>query len=145
MSEQAPPVSAQNRNGTAPGRPFAPGNRANPGGRPKSFGALIRQQTDDGAELVAIALEIVRARRKPVKYRLQALEFLADRGWGKPVQEVDARVSHTSGLLVFDYAAAVAGLVPPPPAAGPDRHRLPPGPPEGAGDGPPLGEDPDGW
>jgi len=62
------------------------GVSGNPGGKPKSFGALIREQTGDGAELVAIALEIVRARRKPVKYRLQALEWLADRGWGKVVQ-----------------------------------------------------------
>jgi hypothetical protein len=81
-------------------RPFQPGNRANPGGRPKSFGALVRQQTADGAELVTIALEIVRARRKPLKYRLQALEWLADRGWGKPVQSHEV-TGADGGAVVF--------------------------------------------
>src|SRR5262245_51818379 len=66
---------------------WGPGQSGHPSGRRKSFVHLVREQTQDGAELVAIALEIVRARRKPVKYRLQALEWLADRGWGKVTQE----------------------------------------------------------
>jgi hypothetical protein len=80
-------VPAQNRNGTAPGRPFLPGNRANPGGRPRGFGALIREQTGDGAELVTFALDVLRGhKRAPIRTRLQALAWLADRGWGSVTQ-----------------------------------------------------------
>ena len=87
MSQLPAVVPAQNRNGTAPGRPFLPGNTANPGGRPKGFGALIRAETRDGAELVAFALEVLRGqRRAPMRLRLQALAWLADRGWGSVTQ-----------------------------------------------------------
>ena len=63
--------------------------------------------------------------------------------YGRRVQEVEARVVHEIPLA-FDYAAAAAELVAPALAAGSNGHRLPPGPPEVPGDGPPLGEDPDG-
>jgi transposase len=63
--------------------------------------------------------------------------------YGRRVQEVDARVVHEIPLA-FDYAAAAAELVAPALAAGPNGHRPPPGAPQVPGDGPPLGEDPDG-
>jgi hypothetical protein len=65
-------------------RPFPPGVSGNPSGRAKGFAAYIRQQTDDGRELVEFALDVLRGKRRaPVKVRLEALAWLADHGWGK--------------------------------------------------------------
>lgn len=68
---------------------FAPGQTGNALGRPRGTGglaSLIRAETLDGTELVAFALKILRGRRQEPRLRLQALEWLADRGWGKATQ-----------------------------------------------------------
>jgi hypothetical protein len=77
---------AENSVGTAGLRAFAfrPGN---PGGRPKSFAAYVREQTADGRELVDFVLAVLRGRKRaPMKVRLEAATWLADRGWGTPRQ-----------------------------------------------------------
>jgi hypothetical protein len=111
----AGPVDApQKKEGASPPPPardaqgrLLPGHSGNPGGRPKGFANLIREQTEDGAELVRIALETLRGtlqRREwmgasegplevvttpSVKDSLDALKWLADRGWGKAVETVE--------------------------------------------------------
>ena len=80
------------------GRGFLPGRSGNPGGRPKGLAALVREQTKDGMELVALQLKIMRGqlvvertdqygdtyKQTPsIKDRQKAVEWLADRGWGK--------------------------------------------------------------
>lgn len=87
----------QNRGGN--GR-FLPGNRANPGGRPKGLAALIRQRTGDGAELVEFALKILRSRSQDARLRLQAMEWLADRGFGRAVQSHEV-TGEGGGAVVF--------------------------------------------
>lgn len=63
---------------------FPPGVSGNPGGRPKGLRSMIREQTGDGAELVAFALAVLRGKRRAMmKQRLEALYWLADRGFGK--------------------------------------------------------------
>lgn len=62
---------------------FAPGNSANPGGRPKGLAHLVRDHTRDGAELVEFMLRILRSKRQPVRVRMEAVAWLADRGFGK--------------------------------------------------------------
>lgn len=75
---------AENSARAAPGRPFLPGQSGNPGGRPKGLRSLIREQTGDGAELVAFALDVLRGKRRAMmRQRLEALYWLADRGFGK--------------------------------------------------------------
>ena len=73
------------------GRPwlFKPGQTGNAGGRPKGLAQLVRQETKDGAELVAFMLRILRGRKQPTRYRLEAAAWLADRGFGKAVQQLD--------------------------------------------------------
>lgn len=85
---------AENRDETAAplalrGRPFLPGNSANPGGRPKGLAALVREQTKDGAELVRFMLGVLRGRKTPLRYRLEAAAWLADRGFGKALQQLE--------------------------------------------------------
>jgi hypothetical protein len=76
-----------------PGRPFRPGESGNPGGRPKGIAALVRDQTADGQELVVFMLAILRNPRRPPALRMQAATWLADRGFGRPVQQLDATMA----------------------------------------------------
>jgi hypothetical protein len=73
------------------GRPFQPGTSGNPAGRPKGFAGLIREQTGDGAKLVTFALRVLDGEipGTTIQHRLEALQWLADRGWGKPVQSME--------------------------------------------------------
>lgn len=90
------------------GRPFPKGVSANPGGRCKAAGAIarmIRDRTDDGAELVEFALAVMRGRppdpdptgKRPTlvnvpddpRSRMHALQWLSDRGLGKALEDID--------------------------------------------------------
>ncbi len=67
-----------------------PGQSGNPGGRPRGLAALVREQTNDGKELVDLMLSILRGElvidgNEPThRERMAAAEWLADRGFGKP-------------------------------------------------------------
>ena len=88
-------MSAENSGITAlrpaGGRPFVPGLSGNPGGRPKGLAALVREETLDGRELVAFMLNVLRGRRKgtTLKLRMEAAAWLADRGFGKALQQLE--------------------------------------------------------
>jgi len=62
---------------------FRPGQSGNPGGRPKGLAALVKAETGDGAELVAFMLRVLRGRRQPLRLRMEACAWLADRAFGK--------------------------------------------------------------
>ena len=65
-----------------------PGSTANPRGRPPrgfSFAEAVRERVDPEV-LITRALEILDGADK--KLALQAAKFLADRGWGKPIETV---------------------------------------------------------
>jgi hypothetical protein len=76
------------------GRPFPPGNSANPGGRPKlpedvkHVRELARQYTTDALDGLVDAL---RNGSGPAK--VAAANALLDRGWGKPTQDLDVNVN----------------------------------------------------
>jgi hypothetical protein len=112
---------AQNSNGSAAsphGRPFPKGVSGNPGGRPKGLVHRIREETGDGAELVAYMLGVFRDEREPTRTRIEAATWLADRGYGKPTQpqalELLARdpeplpeIRHENRFTLKDVAATL--------------------------------------
>jgi hypothetical protein len=62
---------------------FLPGVSGNPGGRPKAIVARIREQTNDGAELVDFLVQVVRDETEPTRVRIEAAGELLDRGFGR--------------------------------------------------------------
>lgn len=78
-------MSAENSNGTAPGRPFKPGQSGNPGGRPKGIAAIARKHTDKAMEVLTEAMNSADERVK-----IAAAKEILDRGYGKaPVFTAD--------------------------------------------------------
>lgn len=77
------------------GKPFAPGNSANPGGRPKKTEeefALIEACKKKAPEALEVILEIMQ-RGQSEKTRLSAAIAVIERGYGKPKQEQDLNLS----------------------------------------------------
>lgn len=89
--------------GNHAGREFKPGNRANPGGRPKGLARKVREMFgDEGETLLAYAGAVMSGYVVSVHPQTQArsyekvsvadrtamLKILLDRGWGKPPEFV---------------------------------------------------------
>jgi hypothetical protein len=92
---------------------FQPGRSGNPGGRPAGLAALVRAETAiggvEGAELVAFMLSVLRGKRKaPLRLRMEAAAWLADRGFGKvpvPLEHGNAGGQPLRFTLVLAAAA----------------------------------------
>ena len=84
---------------------FQPGSAGNPGGRPKSFANYIRTLSLDGEKLVDKVWSILQHPKgkglQAQKLQLDCIEWLADRGWGKAVQNVEhtGQIIHAWDLL----------------------------------------------
>lgn len=108
---------------------FKTGTCTNPGGRPKGFAAMVRDKTHSGLELVEIALKVMRGKlmverisydqdgnervtkeSPAIKDRLQALQWLADRGWGKSMETIALANPDGTNLISPDMLAAAALL-----------------------------------
>ena len=71
---------------------FAKGVSGNPGGRPTGLASAIRERTHDGEDLVDFYLAVwkgekVFGRIYTKDQSLEAARWLADRSWGKAVQQ----------------------------------------------------------
>jgi hypothetical protein len=80
--------------------PFEKGQSGNPGGRPR---ALIEVQTaarEHTATAVATLARIAGDESAPHAAQIAAAIALLDRGWGRPMQAVEARVDVTLEELV---------------------------------------------
>lgn len=71
-------------------RMWKPGQSGNPGGRPLSLMHLAREKTDDGVKLIDFALNVLTGQITGAKVsdKIECMKFLADRGWGKPIQPI---------------------------------------------------------
>jgi hypothetical protein len=68
------------------------GQSGNPKGRASAgakFARVIRSRTNDGQALLEFALEVMEGKHgAELSDRIDALKWLADRGWGKAVETV---------------------------------------------------------
>ena len=84
---------------------FAKGVTGNPGGRPKGLAAYIREQTNDGEDLVNKVMHILQHPNgkglAAQKLQLECIQWLADRGFGKASQLVahTGVISHSENVL----------------------------------------------
>jgi hypothetical protein len=107
-------AATENRSEIVPAPPakpwlFKPGNSANPGGRPKGLAELVRRETKDGAELVRFMLGVLRGRKQPLRYRLEAAAWLADRGFGKALPQMELSGPGAEPLTIrIEYAEEAA-------------------------------------
>lgn len=72
--------------------PWVKGQSGNAKGAPRRSNALarvVRQKTRDGEELVEFALEMLRNEKMDPAHRIDARNWLADRGWGKAVEHIE--------------------------------------------------------
>lgn len=71
------------------GKPFLPGNNANPGGRPRLPLELKARCQSLTPEAVDVWCTIMRDERARSSDRIRAAENIVDRGYGRPTQAVE--------------------------------------------------------
>ena len=94
-------TTSENSISTAVGRPFPKGVSGNPGGRPRGLASYVREKTCDGTEIVDLMVSVMRGETvdgaKPrLRDRMDAATWLSDRGFGRPVNQVESRSNSLS-------------------------------------------------
>jgi hypothetical protein len=80
---------------------FRPGQSGNPGGRPKGLQRAIREKYgDDGKQLMLAVHKLAFGKKTSDAVRLNALQILIERGWGKAPQIVSGDPENPVGLRV---------------------------------------------
>jgi len=81
------------------------GQSGNPGGRPKVIGDLQEQARQWAPEALEALREIAASRDAPPSARVSAAVALLDRGYGKPAQSIDAKVSNEPSMAQLHLQA----------------------------------------
>ncbi len=89
-------------------RPFQPGNRANPGGRPKVPDDVKQMARAATADAIACLVRIVRNPKAPPSAQVSAADSLLNRAWGRPEQAVTVSADMTGSLV--DVLASLAAI-----------------------------------
>jgi hypothetical protein len=78
---------------------FKPGNRANPGARPKAIISLVELARAQTEASIKTLVEIRDSFQAPAAARVEAANALLDRGWGKPAQTITQNVNDKRSAL----------------------------------------------
>ena len=108
----------QNNRGTTAGgitgRGFTPGRSGNPGGRPKGLTRRVRELVgDDGTAIAEFMYAVMANEGARTADRLEAARWLADRGFGKPPQDVELALKGQEEMDVHVFATFAAKYLPP--------------------------------
>lgn len=92
------------------GKPFQPGVSGNPGGRPKvleEIKSLAREHSETAINTLAAIAGDPKANASA---RVAAANVLLDRGYGKPLQTVEANINLIDRMTADEQAALAAAL-----------------------------------
>ena len=81
------------------------GQSGNPGGRTRVIGDLQEQARQWAPEALEALREIAASRDAPPSARVSAAVALLDRGYGKPAQSIDAKVSNEPSMAQLHLQA----------------------------------------
>jgi hypothetical protein len=76
---------------------FAKGQSGNPGGRPKALGDLRELSRAHTGAAVEVLVCVMNDADAAPSARVGAASALLDRGWGRPVQSIDASINANNG------------------------------------------------
>lgn len=101
-------TAAKKRRGA--GKPFQPGQSGNPGGRPKVLEEIKNLAREHSETAIKTLADIAKDAKANHSARVAAANALLDRGYGKPLQTIEASVSLLDQMTADEQTALAAAL-----------------------------------